>query len=151
MAKDYEKDLSKMNESINGVLLQFKTVLGNLSKSTNTVLHELLWQLRADLEFLIIDLKNCYNKENKTERWQKDFLEKSKGTSSKSKAIDMLTEYKLTDSQIKSFTTKNPDIQFKHLWKLKEKISSILSAFATRNNFQNNGLDDNGDEEIFEI
>ncbi len=151
MVNNLDKLEINLEEDINNYINKFNDLLDNLSSLSSSKINDILWKLRADLELLIIELKFVLEKENKTERWQSLFKEELKGTSSKQKAMKMLESYRKGNQEIQTIFKKKPEQSFRYFWKLKETISSILSAFAVEKIEWSNGEMKKVSEDVFEI
>jgi len=147
-AEDSEKNIRK---SIENIITRYSNLLHNLSKYKDSKINRELWEIRSDLEFLIVEMKHFLKKDSIEERWQKSFLNKLKGTGSKTKAIPMLNEYPKTKNSLITEFTKDKEKCFRYLWKLKETISAVLAAFPTEKFSWKNGELVKESEEIFEI
>jgi len=151
MANNLDELEINLEENIGNYISKFNDLLDNLSSLSSKKINDILWKLRADLELLIIEFKCALEKENKTERWQSSFKEELKGTSSKQKAVMMLESYRKSNQEIKTIFKNKPELSFQYLWKLKETISSILSAFPVEKIEWSNGEMKNVSEDVFEI
>jgi len=151
MASNLDKLEVNLEENISNSINKFNDLLDNLSSLSNSKINDILWKLRADLELLIIEIKFALEKENKTERWQTSFKEELKGTRSKQKAVMMLESYRESDQEIQTIFKKKPEQSFRYFWKLKETISSILSAFPAQKIEWSNGGMKKVSEDVFEI
>lgn len=151
MASNQDKLEVDLEEIISNSVNRFNSLLDNLSKLSNSKINDILWKLRADLELLIIEFKFVLEKENKTERWQTSFKEALKGTSSKQKAVITLESYRRSNQEIQTIFKKKPEQSFRYFWKLKETISSILSAFPVQKITWSNGEMKKVSEDLFEI
>ncbi len=147
-AEDYEKNIRK---SIETIITRYSNLLPNLSKYKDSKINRELWDIRSDLEFLIVELKHFLKKDSIEERWQKSFFNELKGTGSKTKAIPMLIEYSKTKSSLVTVFTKDKEKCYRYLWKLKETITVVLAAFPTEKFSWKNGKLIKESEEIFEI
>jgi hypothetical protein len=147
-AEDYEKNIKK---SIEKIMAKYSNLLPNLSKYKDSRINKNLWDIRSDLEYLIVEMKYFLKKDLVEERWQKNFLNELKGTGSKTKAIPMLNEYSKTKTSLITLFTKDKELCYRYLWKLKETITVVLAAFPTESFSWKNGKLVKENEEIFEI
>lgn len=147
-AEDSERNIMK---SIEKIISRYSNLISNLSKYKDSKINKELWEIRSDLEFLIVEIKYFLKKDIIEERWQKTFLNDLKGTGSKPKAIPMLSEYSKTKTSIITLFTKDKEKCYKYLWKLKETITVVLAAFPTEKFSFKNGKLVKESEEIFEI
>ncbi|MHA1223393.1 MAG: hypothetical protein ACTSP3_09090 [Candidatus Heimdallarchaeaceae archaeon] len=86
------------------------------------------------------------------EKWQKDFFNSFKGTSSKEKAKKLLKTYTLSSDEIVTTYRKSKEEIYRYLWKLKETISLTLKAFPVESySLENGKIKKLEKEEIFEI
>ncbi|MCE7747635.1 MAG: hypothetical protein GPJ51_04520 [Candidatus Heimdallarchaeota archaeon] len=151
MLNNLDKLAINLEENINNYLNVFNDLLDNISNLSSSKINDVLWKLRSDLELLIIEFKFALEKEDKTERWQSSFKEELKGTSSKQKAITMLERYRKSNQETQTIFKKKPEQSFRYFWKLKETISSILSAFPEQKIEWSNGELKKVSEDVFEI
>ncbi|MHA1345355.1 MAG: hypothetical protein ACTSVO_13855 [Candidatus Heimdallarchaeaceae archaeon] len=147
-AEDSERNIMK---SIEKIISRYSNLISNLSKYKDSKINKELWEIRSDLEFLIVEIKYFLKKDIIEERWQKTFLNDLKGTGSKPKAIPMLSEYSKAKTSIITLFTKDKEKCYKYLWKLKETITVVLAAFPTEKFSFKNGKLVKESEEIFEI
>lgn len=151
MVNNLDKLETNLGEKINNYINVFNDLMDKISSLSSSKINNILWKLRADLELLIIELKFALEKENKTERWQSSFKEELKGTSSKQKAIMMLESYRKSNQEIQTIFERKPEQSFRYFWKLKETISSILSAFPEQKIGWSNGEMKKVSEDVFKI
>lgn len=147
-AEKYEKNISG---SIEKIITKYSNLLLNLSKYKDSKINKDLWEIRSDLEYLIVEMKHFLKKDIIEERWQKSFLNDLKGTGSKTKAIPMLNKYSKTKTNLITLFTKDKELCYRYLWKLKETITVVLAAFPTESFSWKNGKLVKESEEIFEI
>ena len=146
--EDYEKNLKK---SIEQIITKYSSLLPNLSKYKDSKINKELWDIRSDLEFLIVEMKHFLEKDIIEERWQKSFFNELKGTRSKTKAIPMLNEYSKTKNSLITLFDMDKEKCYRYLWKLKETITVVLAAFPTVKFSWKKGKLVKDTEEIFEI
>ena len=151
MSEESSKSQIKLDHSIGSVITRFSTLLKNLQNSKDSHVNEELWQIRSELELLIVRIKHSLGKELKEERWQKTFQTNHKGTSLKSKAIPMLEDISKTKTSVLNLWKKDQETCYRYLWKMKETITSVLNAFPTVKYTWVNGELKEEKEEIFEI
>ncbi len=141
----------ELKKEIQQICNSLDKITSEISKTTTNKIGDTLWQFRADLEMLIIKFKMILEKEDKTERWQKTFLENLQGTGIKTKATSILNETVMNSKDALALFEKKPVESYKYFWKLKETISSIISAFTYKNS-RNSSLEiDVEDADVFEI
>ena len=103
------------------------------------------------METIVIEFKYSNTDSLLKENWQEKFHSDFKGTSSKDKAISKLQEFSLSLNEIMDLFSKKKNECYQYLWKLKEAISSVISAFPeTQFRWVNNKLKEEK-EKIFEI
>ncbi len=147
-AEDFEDNIRK---SIEKIITRYAILLPNLSKYEDSKVNRELWDIRSDLEYMIVEIKHFLKKDLIEERWQKIFTNELKGTGSKTKAIPMLREYSKTENDLIELFTKDKEKCYRYLWKLKETITVVLAAFPTEKFSLKNGKLVKDSEEIFEI
>jgi hypothetical protein len=147
-AEDFEENIRK---SIEKIITRYANLLPNLSKYKDSKINRELWDIRSELEYMIVEMKHFLKKDLIEERWQKVFANELKGTGSKAKAIPMLKEYSKTKSNLIALFTKDKEKCYRYLWKLKETITVVLAAFPTEKFSLQNGKLVKESEEIFEI
>ena len=113
-------------EEVQQTVKSLDKLISAISQGKMNNLEQMVWNLRADLELLILKFKIFLEKEDGKERWQKTFLDNLKGTSSRLKAIEILKGTALSLKETLRIFTKNPVECYKYFWKLKETISSIM-------------------------
>jgi len=144
-------EFSILEQDIVAIMNMFSELLDSLSEKSSNEINHTLWKIRAELEIIIIEFKGLISDSLLKEKWQEDFHQNFKGTKSKEKAITKLKEYRLKEDEIKIMFSKKRNECYQFLWKLKEVISSVISAFPeTRYTFVNNQLQEDK-EKIFEI
>ncbi len=150
-----DNNLGKLEENIEkeirAYISNFNEILDNLTSLSSSIINNKFWKLRSDLELLIIEMKLYLKKEDLTERWQASFKNELKGTSSRSKAGIILKEYRVSVEDSISVFKKKPETTYKYLWKLKETISSVLSAFPVERIELFYGEKKQVSEDVFEI
>jgi hypothetical protein len=151
MENTLDKLKTMIEDDIRNLIERFNTLLDNLSDLSSSDINNKLWKLRADLELLIIEIKFFLGKEDKTERWQTTFKNDLKGTSSRQKAEKNLEEYRVDGNKVIEDFEKKPETIYRYLWKLKESISSVLSAFPVDRIDLFNGEIKETSEDVFEI
>ena len=139
---ELKKEIHQLSSSLDNLISQ-------ISELNLNGIDENLWNLRADLEMLIVKIKLLLEKGNGSERWQKDFLEKLKGTKIQEKACDILMDTVMDSENTMIIFEKNLNEIYQYFWKLKEVISSVIPAFQKRelSEYLNNDVE----KEIFEI
>ena len=85
------------------------------------------------------------------EKWQKDFLEELKGTSSRKKAIIILNSLNSDSTYFSKLISSNKEKCYRELWELKEIVSSVLAAFPAASYSFRDGKVTQKREEIFEF
>ena len=123
-------------------------IIEKLDKKPQSNMEENLWDLRADMEMLVVGFKMVLEKEDEKEKWQKMYLENLKGTSSRTKAINILKETIMDQHNTIAIYNKNISESYKYFWKLKETISAVMSAFEEKKRKTSSTVDDS---DIFEI
>ncbi|MHA1200179.1 MAG: hypothetical protein ACTSQF_12705 [Candidatus Heimdallarchaeaceae archaeon] len=123
-------------------------IISKVAKKPMKGIENLIWNLRAELEMLIIKFRVILEKEDGMERWQKTYLVNLKGTSSLPKAITILNETVMNSEETVAIFKKKPLESYKYFWKLKETISSLMPAFVEKRQANSSYFDD-GD--VFEI
>jgi len=151
MENNLDKLEASVEEKIRNYTGNFNEIFDKLTTSSSNSINSKLWKLRADLELLIIEIKFLLKKEDLTERWQSSFRNELKGTSSKHKAETLLKEYNVDKDEVISDFKKRPESVYKFLWKLKETISSVLSAFPSNKIDLFNGEVKESSKDVFEI
>ncbi|MHA1258612.1 MAG: hypothetical protein ACTSSG_04715 [Candidatus Heimdallarchaeaceae archaeon] len=130
----------------------YSSLIKNINRKKDSIIHSTLWLIRAELELICVELKYLLNKEEKMEKWQKDFFNSFKGTSSKEKAKKLLKTYTLSSDEIVTTYRKSKEEIYRYLWKLKETISLTLKAFPVESySLENGKIKKLEKEEIFEI
>jgi hypothetical protein len=143
--------LVKLKKDIKNSIQEYSKLLDNITKLPSSEVNEILWKTRADLETIVIELKSLLKDSMLKEKWQDKFHSENKGTKSKVKAISKLQEFDLNEQEILSLFSKDQNQCYQYLWKLKETISSVISAFPElRYKWVNNQLTEEKDK-IFEI
>jgi hypothetical protein len=143
--------LVKLEKDIKNSIQEYSKLLDNITKIPSSEVNEILWRTRADLETIVIELKSLLKDSMLKEKWQDKFHTENKGTKSKDKAISKLQEFDLNEQEILSLFSKDQNKCYQYLWKLKETISSVISAFPElRYKWVNNQLTEEKDK-IFEI
>jgi len=122
-----EEDLKKR---IKKILNKYSRVRSSLNKedippSEN---REALWNIRADLELIIVEMKYLYNLKEFYE-WQGEF-KKTRGTANPVKATERLKKFKKSSKRFLESFDKNIEESFRYLWELKETISKNMKAFS---------------------
>ena len=142
---------SKLKEDIKITIKDYSKLLESISDRPSSEINEALWKIRAELETEIIEIKSIIKDSMLKEKWQETFHLENKGTKSKDKAISKLKVYSMNEQEVITLFVKNQEECYRYLWKLKETISSVISAFPeTRYKWVNNQLREEK-EEIFEI
>ena len=118
-------------------------ILSKIDQSKFKGLEKAIWSFRADLELLTLQFKLVLDKEDVTERWQKIFLDNLRGTSSRTKASNILRETLMSKEEVLKIFNKNPQECYKYIWKLKETVSSVMPAFEDKKSAS--------DDDVFEI
>jgi hypothetical protein len=145
------KDVSDLEQIILETMKAFTDLLASISEKDSNEVNQILWKIRAELEMIVIELKSLISDSILKEKWQEDFHKNFKGTKSKDKAIKKLQEYNLNEIEIKELSSKKRNECYQFLWKLKEVISGVISAFPeTRFSWVDNQLQEEK-EKIFEI
>ncbi len=127
------------------------TLKKELSQLKDSEINTLIWQIRANLELIYIELKFSLKKEMSIEKWQTDFLEKLKGTSSRKKAIIILNSLNSDSTYFSKLISSNKEKGYRELWELKEIISSIFAAFPAASYSFRDGEVTQKREEIFDF
>ena len=122
-----------------------------LPQLKDSEINELIWQIRANLELIYVELKFSLRKEMSIEKWQTDFLEKLKGTSSRKKAIPILKSLNSDSTYFSKLISSNKEKCYRELWELKEIVSSIFGAFPAASYYFRDGKVTQKREEIFDI
>lgn len=144
-------DYSILKQEIQKTMKIYSKLLESISEKKSNEINQTLWIIRADLETIVIEFKSLITDSLLKENWQEKFHSSYKGTSSKDKAISKLQEYGLSVNEIMDLFSKKRNECYQYLWKLKEVISSVISAFPeTRFRWVNNQLQED-EEKIFEI
>lgn len=144
-------ELSKLRKDIQEIIQKYNELLNKTSKIRSSEINEVLWKIRADLETVVIEFKSLTKESILKEKWQESFHKENKGTKSKEKAISKLQEFDKSEQEVNSLFSKNKNECYKYLWKLKETIASVISAFPeTHFKWVNNQLQEEKDV-IFEI
>jgi hypothetical protein len=151
MAIKAEVSEKNIRKSIEKIITRYSNLLPNLSKYKDSKINQELWDIRSDLEFLIVEMKYFLEKDIIEERWQKSFLNELKGTGVKTKAIPMLNEYSETKNDLIALFDKDKEKSYRYIWKLKETITVVLAAFPTVKFTWKDGKLVKENEEIFEI
>ncbi len=142
---------SKLREEIKVTIQDYSKLLENILERPSSEINEVLWKIRADLETIIIELKSTIKDSILKEKWQETFHSENKGTKSKEKAISKLQEFSTKEQEIIILFSKDQNKCYQYLWKLKETISSVISAFPEiRYKWVNNQLREEK-ERIFEL
>ena len=147
MTKTKIPTMTSLTEDIKKIAKTLEKVVSLVEQKKFSGLEVIFWNLRADLEFLALEFKYVLKIEDKLERWQKSFFSNLRGTKSKAKAIAILRETVLGTDQTLKILEKNPKECYKYFWKLKETISSIMSAFEEKKQSGQSSADD----DVFEI
>ncbi|MCG3220342.1 MAG: hypothetical protein H7641_03085 [Candidatus Heimdallarchaeota archaeon] len=144
-------DYSILKQEIQETMKSYTELLETISEKNSNEINRTLWKIRADLETIVVDFKNLITDSLLKENWQEKFHSSFKGTKSKEKAVSKLQEYSLSVNEIMALFAKKKNECYQYLWKLKEVISAVISAFPeTRFKWVNNQLQEEK-EEIFEI
>ncbi len=151
MSKNSQEIKTNFKKEATDLVATINTILENFSSKKDHELYEDLWHLRADLEILIVEIQHSLNLENKLQKWQKNFFDELKGTSSKTKAKAKLDEFKEKLADFPDCSSNMLSECYKILWKLKEVIASVLSAFPAEKYKWINGEFQKEDEKVFEI
>ncbi len=151
MSKDSQEKKLNFKKEANDLVSCFNNILENFSSKKDHELYEDLWHLRAELEILTIEIQHSLDLESSLQKWQKNFFKDLKGTSSKTKAKTKLDEFKEVLVDFSNCSSSKLDECYKFLWKLKEIIASVLSAFPAEKYKWINGEFQKEDEKVFEI
>ncbi|MHA1955068.1 MAG: hypothetical protein ACW96U_14095 [Candidatus Heimdallarchaeaceae archaeon] len=144
-------DYPTLRQDVQEIMKMYIELLETISEKESNEINQTLWKIRADLETIVIEFKDLIADSLLKETWQEKFHSSLKGTSSKDKAISNLQEFNLSLIEIMDMFSKRKKECFQYLWKLKEVISSVISAFPeTRFRWVNNQLQEEK-EKIFEI
>lgn len=151
MSKNSQKTKTNFKKEADNLVSCFYNILESFSLKNDHELYEDFWHLRADLEILTVEIHHSINIEDSLQKWQKNFFEELRGTSSKSKAKKNLNEFKEVLSNFPDCSSNNLSECYEILWKLKEIIASVLSAFPTKKYMWINGELQKEEEKVFEI
>ena len=151
MSEISEKQLVSIKNEIGGIISKYIDVTKNLSEMKDNEINAVFWNIRADLEITIIELKSILHKEILIERWQKKFYEELKGTKSKDKAKAILSQYDKDETRVLNLLTKDLEQAYRYLWKLKEVITVVFEAFPLDKFTWTNGELKENSEKVFEI
>jgi len=135
-------------ENIKEISKSLEDIVEKISKRIIIDVEEPLWTTRAEIEMLVVKLKIILKKDEEMEGWQKSFLSGLKGTKSLPKAIKILEETIMNQTDTINISTKNLSEGYKYFWKLKETISSVLPAFEVKRVSKTSNLDKG---EVFKI
>ncbi len=151
MSGSSDKRMLNIAKEIKLVISKYISLKARLSSKKDPDIHKTFWNIRADLEILLVELKAILYQEDKMEKWQTKFQNELKGTKSKEKAKSILSNYIKDEKEVNSIIINRPKEGYKYLWKLKEVISSILEAFPQEKFVWINGEFKKRNDEIFEI
>lgn len=135
-------------ENIKEISKSLEDIIDKISKRIIIDVEEPLWTTRAEIEMLVVKLKIFLKKDDEMERWQKSFLSDLKGTKSIPKAIKILEETIMNQTDTINISANNLSESYKYFWKLKETISSVLSAFEVKRVSKSSSSENS---EVFEI
>lgn len=127
------------------------TLKKELSQLKDSEINELIWQIRANLELIHVELKFSLSKEMSIEKCQKDFLEELKGTRSRKKAMNILNSLNSDSTYFSKLLSSNKEKCYRELWELKEIVSSVIAAFPAASYSFRDGKVTQKREEIFEF
>jgi hypothetical protein len=151
MSKDSQEKNPNFRKEANDLVSRFYKILDDFSSKKDHELYEDFWHLRADLEILIVEIQHSLDLESSLQKWQKNFFEELKGTRSKTKAKTKLDEFKKVLGDFPECSSNKLNECYKILWKLKEVIASVLSAFPAEKYKWINGEFQKEEEKVFEI
>jgi len=151
MSKNSQSTKLSFKKEANDLVSRFYNILENFYSKRDHELYEDFWQLRADLEILTVEIHHDLGLESSLQKWQKTFFDELKGTSSKNKAKTKLNEFSKVLSDFPDCSLNKLNECYELLWKLKEVIASVLSAFPIEKYKWINGELQKDDEKIFEI
>ena len=141
----------KFRKESEELVARFFNILENFSTKKNHELYEDFWHIRADLEILTVEIHHSLDFDSGLQKWQKSNFEELRGTRSKIKAKKKLDEFKEILIDLPDCSSDKLYECYKILWKLKETITSVLSAFPVEKYKWINGELQKEDEKIFEI
>ena len=151
MSKNSQSSKLDFKKVANDLVTRFNNVLENFDSKKNHELYEDFWKLRADLEILTIEIHHSLGLESNLQKWQKMFFDELRGTSSKKKAKSKLDEFSKVLSIFPDCSSNKLNECYMLLWKLKEVIASVLSAFPLEKYTWINGELQKENEKVFEI
>ena len=151
MSNNPQEKKSNFKKEANEFVAKFYNILSNFDSKRDPELYEDLWHLRADLEILTVEIQHNLDLDNNLQKWQKTFFDELRGTSSKNKAKLKLNEFSKILSEFPDCSSNSLSDCYKMLWKLKEVIASVLSAFPAEKYKWINGVFQKEDEKMFEI
>ncbi|NPD88087.1 MAG: hypothetical protein HGN29_05170 [Asgard group archaeon] len=144
-------EYSIIKQDIQKIMKSYTELLEVISEKNSNEVNQILWKIRADLETIVIEFKSLITDSLLIENWQEQFHSDFKGTKSKEKAIFKLQEFNMSVGEIMDLFSKKKKECYQYLWKLKEVISSVISAFPkTRLKWEDNQFQEEK-EKIFEI
>ncbi len=123
-----DNDIDDLKLRIKHVITKFKNLLVNIENKKGSTKRTALWNIRADLELITVEIKYFYNLNEQPYDWQLEF-KKEKGTANETKAITKLKAFKKGPSTVLKLFEKDILECYKYLWKLKETISITIEAF----------------------
>ena len=106
-----ENRMKNIKEEIGKTISSYNDVIKNLTEMKDNKINDIFWNIRADLEIIIVELKSIVQKEILLERWQKRFHDELKGTKSKEKAKVLLSKYGCARIGRPAFAEMSPTFQ----------------------------------------
>jgi len=146
-----EKNIQSFKKEVGSVISRYNDIINNLTEMKESRVNDLFWNIRAELEIIIVELKSILQKEILIEKWQSKFHDELKGTRSKEKAKILLSKYNKSEEQVLLLLSTDLENGYKYLWKLKEVITAILAAFPVDKYIWVNGELKKDSEKVFEI
>ncbi|MHA1401322.1 MAG: hypothetical protein ACTSQE_13320 [Candidatus Heimdallarchaeaceae archaeon] len=144
------EEKKELEERIGKVIGRYKRFLSSIEKKTSSKKHDILWEIRAELELIIVEIKHLFELGEKLYKWQEEFA-KERGTSVEEKAIQRLKKFNKTQKTVQKLFNENIEGCYEYLWKLKETISINLKAFPYPKWYWRDGELKKQSEEIFRI